>query len=378
MSAAQAAEAMRTGWQRAAAEHGVPLDIDVQPLSDGGPGFASVLSGALAADAGRHVEVPGPTGRLLRMDVPLVRRRDGSVEAVLESAACIGLDLLAPAERNPEATSTAGLGVALGTMVDAGLRRVVVGLGGSGTVDGGAGLLGALGARAWDGSGREVDLRAGGAVLVDVRTLDLTGARARVGEVEIVVGCDVDVPLTGPSGAARGFAPQKGADAAAVERLAQALESWGRAGDAVGGDRDRVSERPGAGAAGGLGFALALLGAELRAGAELVAEAVDLPGRIARADLVVTGEGCLDWQSRRGKVAAAVAGLALRTATPVLVLAGRIELGRREMAAMGIAAAHGLVETPSAHTGSPADLADLAARTATRFLPARNIAPPGA
>jgi glycerate kinase len=262
--------------------------------------------------------------------------------------------------------------------LDRGATRVVVGLGGSATNDAGAGLLAALGAtaRAADGSDATASLAAGGGALAGISEVDLAPARRRVAGVRLVLASDVDNPLLGLRGATNGFGRQKGADDAALMRLEGALESVAAA----------VGRRPdgkdpavalGAGAAGGLGYALLHLGADREPGIATVLSTVGLSERIAGADLVVTGEGSFDWQSLRGKVVSGVAAAALDQGRGCVVLAGRVEVGRREYAATGVSAAYAVVDDlrdrgldPDLALREPAEhlaaLAERAARTWSR------------
>ena len=234
---------------------------------------------------------------------------------MIECADPIGLALLARDERDPLRTSTAGLAAPLLAAVAAGARRLVVALGGSATCDGGLGLLVALGARAADADGRL--LRGTGGELERLAALDLAGVDARVRDVELVGAVDVDAPLTGPRGAARVFAPQKGADAVAVERLEAGLARLaGLAGGAA--------ELPGAGAAGGLGLALLLLGGRLDPGADLVMDATGFDGALAGASLCLTAEGRVDASSAQGKTVARVAARCREAGVPCAVIGGAL------------------------------------------------------
>ncbi len=357
MSAVEAAEAMAAGWRRSA-----PGDeLELRPLSDGGPGFVDVLGSVL----------PGRTVPVATTD-PLGRPTVGAVllvgdTAYVESAQATGLHLLTPAERDPLWTGTAGLGVLLAAAVECGARTVVVGLGGSATNDAGAGLLAALGVELLDAAGAA--LPPGGLALAGLDRVEgvpqLRGAR-------LVAATDVDNPLCGPHGATAVFGPQKGLRPADTDRLDAALARWAEvmARDLPGVPAG-LAELPGAGAAGGLGAALFALGGTRRAGLDVVAEAVGLPATVGAADLVLTGEGSFDFQSLRGKVTGGVAGVAAAAGVPCLVLAGQVSVGRREAAAAGIEAAYavadqaGSIEAAMAH---PADrLADLAARVAGQW-----------
>ena len=239
--------------------------------------------------------------------------------------------------------------------VDAGVSTVVVGLGGSGSNDGGAGLLAALGASA------DVPLDAGGAALDGVTSVEVAEARDRVGSVRLVAASDVDNPLTGLFGATKTFGPQKGI----VEERLPVVDGWLEQ-YAAALDR-RLALEKGAGAAGGLGYALLLLGATREPGIALVAEAVGLRDRARAADLVVTGEGAFDYSSRAGKVPHGVATVAEEALRPCVVLAGKVLIGSREMRALGIESAYSLVDLVGeerAFAEPAAALRELAARTA--------------
>ncbi len=346
LSAVEAAAAMATGWARRA-----PADELVQvPMSDGGPGFVDVLHAALGGDL-QAVTVSDPYGA----PTPATILRVGAT-AYVESAQAVGLHLTRPEDRDPERASTRGLGDLLRHAVDGGATRLVVGLGGSATNDGGAGLLAALGATAVGGR-----LDAGPEGLADLASVEIGPARERVGDLELVVASDVDNPLLGITGATKTYGPQKGVS---EERLVT-VDGWLQRYAEVT-DRKLASER-GAGAAGGLGFALMLLGAVRRPGVQLVAEAVRLGDRLEGADLVLTGEGAFDFSSRSGKVPYGVAEIATRHLVPCVALAGRVLVGSREMRALGVESAYAMVDLVGEERslGAPAEaLADLAERTA--------------
>jgi glycerate kinase len=344
LTAAEAAEAVRDGWNRTAPDDACEL----LPLSDGGPGFVEVLHASLGGDL-LAATVPGPLGEPTPAGV-LLHEGTGYVEC----AQAAGLHLLDPADRDPSATTTYGVGELIALAVDAGATRVVVGLGGSATNDGGAGALAALGATP------DEPMRRGGAALADVPAVDLSAAQDRLRGVELVIASDVDAPLLGDSGASHGFGEQKGADRATRERLEEAMRAWATTTD--GG----VAVRPGAGAAGGLGFGLMLLGATRVPGAQLAVDATRLAERAAECDLLISGEGAFDWQSLRGKVVAGVARVGLETGRPVVVLAGRVEVGRRELSNAGIDSAYAVGDLDRGEQGHTAadGLRALAARVA--------------
>jgi glycerate 2-kinase len=333
LSASQAAEAIKVGWLRAA-----PGDeVIVRPLADGGPGFVDVLHDALGGRL-HALTVSGPLGD----PVPALWLEHAGTGYVEAAAAC-GLHLVpGDARRAGDATSR-GVGELLAAVRDAGLRRAVVGLGGSASTDGGAGLLAALGAVPVDASG--VALPDGGAALV--RCAGLAGL-PRLGAIELVAATDVDNPLLGPQGAARVFGPQKGAGGDTVTELDAALGVFAEVLAAALG-RD-VRDEPGAGAAGGLGAALLALGASRQSGAALVRALSGLDAALDGAGLAVTGEGSFDWQSLRGKLVTMVAAAAAERGVACLVLAGQVSVGRREAAAAGVEQAYAVAD----HAGSAA------------------------
>lgn len=352
LTATEAAQAIASGWRSAAPQD----DLTLLPLSDGGPGFVTALSAAIDGEI-VPVGVRGPLGDTA-IGMLLVSDRT----AYVESAHGCGLALVPPDRRDPLRASTYGVGQLIGAAIDSGARTIVVGLGGTASTDGGAGMLAALGARARDADGAEVPLDSGGAALATVARVDLTPARARLGDVEIIAASDVEAALLGDEGAARGYAPQKGADPQEVDTLEEALAAIARACQAP-----SLAESPGAGAAGGLGFGLLLLGARMRSGIEVMREAAGLDAVIADTDLVVTGEGAFDWQSLRGKAVVGVAGAAVEAGRPVLVIAGRVEVGRREYAAVGITEAHAIGGDPSTPAQAAMALAECAAHVARQW-----------
>ncbi len=320
LSAAQAAEAMAAGWARTS-----PDDVlDLAPMSDGGPGFVDVLHASLGGEL-VATTCRGPYGEPTPGAV-LVVDEIGYVE----SAQACGLHLCDPAR--VEEAGTVGVADLVIAAIAAGVSTVVVGLGGSGTNDGGAGLLAGLGASA------DVRLDHGVSGLSGVSTVDLAPARAAVAGVSLVLAGDVDSPLTGLLGATRTYGPQKGVVEERLPTLDAILEEW-----AVACHR-RIALDKGAGAAGGLGYALLLLGATREPGIALVADAVDLAGRAALADLVLTGEGAFDFSSRAGKVPFGVAEVATAAIRPCVALAGQVHVGAREMRALGIESAYSMVD----------------------------------
>jgi glycerate 2-kinase len=350
LSAVEAAAAIAEGWSRRS-----PGDELVRvPMADGGPGFCDVLHATLGGDL-LAVTVTGPYGDTVPASVLVV---DGT--AYVESAQACGLHLTPRPERDPERATTRGVGELVAAAADAGARRVVVGLGGSATNDGGAGLLAGLGAAG------DATLDAGPVALAGVTRVDLGPARARVQGVEIVAASDVDNPLLGLRGATNVFGPQKGVADDHLHALDSALEALAQATDR------RTADGKGAGGAGGLGFGLLLLGATRVSGVELVADAVGLRAHAEAADLVVTGEGAFDFQSRSGKVAYGVAEVAGRALRPCIALAGQVLVGAREMRAMGVESAYSVLDLVGEEEafGRPREsLARLAERVARTWSP---------
>ena len=342
LTAVQAAEAIATGWRR----HSPDDELDLAPMADGGPGFVDVLHTALGGSL-EAVTVSGPHGD----PVPAVVLRVGET-AYVESAQAAGLHLV---DGDPETATSRGVGELVLAAVDGGATTVVVGLGGTGTNDGGAGMLAALGATS-DGV-----LDAGPSSLASVTSVDLGPARARLDGVTLVAASDVDSPLTGLFGATKTFGPQKGIGEDRIAEVDGWLEAFATATDR------RTSLDKGAGAAGGIGYALLLLGATREPGIDLVVSAVSLAERARAADLVVTGEGAFDFSSRSGKVPYGVAELASQALVPCIALAGQVLIGSREMRALGVESAYSMAELVGEERamGAPAEsLAELAERTA--------------
>ena len=336
LPAAGAATAMALGVRAA-----LPTArVDVVPLADGGDGTLAALGAA--GYARRPVITRGPLGVPA---VSAVARRGGT--RVVELAASCGIALLPPGTRAPMTSTTHGLGDAIAAALDDDGDELVVCLGGSASTDGGTGLLVALGARLLDSAGAPVP--AGGAGLGRIARVDLSGLDPRLARCRVVVATDVRSPLLGPDGAAAAFGPQKGASPAQVGELERGLATWASAlAEATGTD---AADRPGAGAAGGAGLAvIAALHGEVVSGAGFVHGALGLAGRIADADLVVTGEGRLDRTSLLGKGVGEVARLASAGGVPVLAVCGQVALADRDARAAGVTTTVDLV----AHAGDAA------------------------
>jgi glycerate kinase len=334
-SAAAVAKALSVGWRRVFAD----AEIICVPMADGGEGTVDAL---IAATGGTEiaVQVTDPLGK------PVVAKYgflgDGAT-AVIEMAAASGLPRVPPEERDPRVTTTYGTGELLRDALDRGAKRIILGIGGSATNDGGAGMAQALGFSLLDGDGLE--LPRGGAALARLARIDLRKKHARLEECRILVACDVTNPLCGPQGASLVYGPQKGATEAVALQLDVALEHYGRVLERQLGVS--VVELPGAGAAGGLGAGLvAFAGAQLRPGVELVAEACGLAGRMEGANLIITGEGRLDGQTAHGKTPAGVARIAKRQGIPVIAVAGALGAGYEELYEHGIDAVFSICQGP--------------------------------
>jgi glycerate kinase len=306
------------------------------PVADGGDGslaaFEAVGFERIALNA------TGATGQT----VPTWYVRRGE-DAVVELAEVAGLARMGspPAPLAPLTATSRGLGELIAHALDAGCTRVLVGIGGSASTDGGLGLVQALGARVRDASGAEVG--PGGAGAATAVTLDLTGLHPGLAAARIEVACDVDNPLTGPEGAAAVYGPQKGAHPDQVLQLDAALAHWADVVAAATGHDRRAA--PGAGAAGGVGFAaVAILGATLLPGAQLMLDQLGFHDALAVADLVVTGEGSLDDQTLRGKAPAAVAAAGRAAGVPVIAVAGRCLLDTARLQAAGFDGVYTLLD----------------------------------
>lgn len=325
LTAAKVAQAIETGLKQV-----LPNAECVKvPVADGGEG---TLQSLVDATRGRLIEVPvtGPMGETVQACFGLLG--DGET-AVIEMARASGIELVPADQRNPLVSTTRGTGDLILSALDHGIKRMIVGIGGSATNDGGAGMMQALGVRLLDSTGEE--LPCGGAALSKLCNIDTREMDKRLQTIEFIAACDVDNPLTGTNGASAVFGPQKGASPEMVEQLDQALKHYARILERdLGKD---VEQQPGAGAAGGMGAALlAFLDAELKPGIDIVMEAVDLAGNMTGADLVITGEGRIDGQTAQGKTPVGVARIAKQFNLPVIALAGSAGSGVEAVYERGI------------------------------------------
>ncbi|MEU6243827.1 glycerate kinase [Streptomyces sp. NPDC047024] len=333
--------------------------VEALPVADGGDG---TVDAALAAGfERREVRVAGPLGE--PVGAAFAVRGD---TAVVEMAEASGLRLLPEGVRAPLTASTYGSGELLRAALDAGARTIVFGVGGSATTDGGAGMLMALGAQLLDGDGKPV--APGGGALADLARADLSGLDPRLASVDLVLAGDVDNPLTGPQGAAAVYGPQKGATPDDVTLLDAALAHYVTVlATDVGPRAADLTTFPGAGAAGGLGYAALLLGARFRPGIEVVLDTLGFAAALERADLVITGEGSLDDQTLHGKAPAGVAAAARAAGKQVVAVCGRLTLPPAALRNAGITHAYPLTSLEPDETICQAQAGPLLERLAAHL-----------
>jgi len=306
------------------------ITVTEVPMADGGEG---TVEAALAAgyEPVRRT-VTGPLGRPVEATYAY---DPGARSAVIEMALASGLALTDATDAHARDATSRGTGELLAHALDAGARHVVLGVGGSASTDGGAGMMRALGAKLYDEAGRE--LPEGGAALARLARADLTALHPGIGRAQIVLAADVDNPLLGQGGAAAVYGPQKGAEARTVAELDAALATWARVLTEAGHAGPGAEREPGAGAAGGVGYAaIALLGARRQAGVDVILDLTGFADKVAGADLVITGEGSLDDQSLHGKTPVGVAQAAARAGVTTVAVAGRTNLTRAQVRAAGI------------------------------------------
>ncbi|MFI5715124.1 glycerate kinase [Nocardia sp. NPDC051750] len=345
------------------------VHIDLAPIADGGEGTAAMLAGTTGGIL-RDLDVVGPVNIPVRAQwARLGAAAPGT--AVVEVAAAAGLRHVPRELRDPGVTTTFGVGQLIGAALDSGAGTIVVGCGDSGTCDGGAGALQALGARILDAAGREIG--SGGYELARAARLDLSGLHPRLARAEIVVAGNPHNLLCGPRGVARVFGPQKGATPAQVEALSSALDNWAAVLERDGRAGSDLRTGPMTGASGGIGAGLAGgLGARLRSRFDALLDSgltgADLDRRIARADLVVTAEGAIDLQTPHGKVPAEIARRARLHGVPVVALAGSLGEGAPLVHEVGIGAIASIIPVPMALADAVADAERLLTDAAERMM----------
>ena len=336
LNALNAALAMRRGVQRVYPDS----LIDMIPMADGGEGTVEAI---LCAVRGEKIKiaVTDPLGRSIGAAYALI---DEGETAIIEMAAASGLTLLSNQERNPRVTSTQGTGILIRNALDRGVKKILLGIGGSATNDGGAGLAVALGVKLLDAQGNE--LPQGGAALANLVNIDMSGLDPRLAKVQIEVACVVQNPLCGPEGASVVYGPQKGANPEDIRVMDTALQNFGEVLSGVAGTN--LLELAGGGAAGGLGAGVVgFLGAKLRPGSQMVLEVANADEKIKHADLVLTGEGRTDFQTAYGKVPVGVSALAQKYSVPVLVISGSVEGFPDFLADVGVASCFSVAEGPA-------------------------------
>ncbi|MDQ6420413.1 glycerate kinase [Paenibacillus sp. LHD-117] len=321
------------------------------PIADGGEGTVDAIVNATGGQL-HQVEVLGPLGEPVTATFGVMG--DGQT-AVVEMASASGLLLIAKDRLNPLRTTTYGTGQLIQAALDQGCRRIVIGIGGSATNDGGAGMAQALGVRFFNDQGSELSY--GGGELISLSRVDVSGLDPRVADCEIIVASDVTNPLCGPEGASFVFGPQKGATPEMAQRLDDGLRNYGRViHERLGID---VRNVPGAGAAGGLGAGLiAFLSARMSRGIDIVLEAIEFEKRVQEADLVITGEGRTDSQTAFGKAPAGVAALAKKYNKPVICVSGGISLDTKALHEAGIDVIIGATQSPMSLEEAMANASD--------------------
>ncbi|WP_077799325.1 glycerate kinase [Streptomyces sp. JHA26] len=355
LTAVEVAERVAAGLRRIVPD----VDVEALPVADGGDG--TVAAAVAAGFERREVRVAGPLGD--EVTAAFALRGD---TAVVEMAEASGLQRLPAGVLAPLTASTYGSGELLRAALDAGARTIVFGVGGSATTDGGAGMLSALGARFLRGDGEPV--APGGGGLADVASADLSGLDPRLADVELVLASDVDNPLTGPKGAPAVYGPQKGASPEDVETLDAALAHFAKVLEGpVGARAAEHAASPGAGAAGGIGYGALLIGARFRAGIEVMLDVLGFAPALARADLVITGEGSLDEQTLHGKAPAGVAAAARSAGKEVVAVCGRLALPAEALGRAGIRRAYPLTDVEPDVAKCIADAGPVLERVAERI-----------
>jgi len=334
LDAFEAAKAMKEGIENIFKD----CIFELIPMADGGEGTSEVIISAQKGEF-KKVKVTGPLGKEIESKYGYIKNQE---KAVIEVAAACGLELVDMGDRNPLYTTTYGVGEMILDALNMGAKHFIIGLGGSATNDGGLGMLQALGAKAYDKNGKSVGL--GGKELAKIERIDLSSLDSRLKNITIEVACDVENPLVGTNGATYTFGPQKGADTDILEELEKGMINYSKAIKRA--CNIDVSNIPKAGAAGGLGGALLLLGCELVKGIEMVLKHTCFEDRVKDADYIFTGEGSIDAQTKYGKTIAGIAKIAKKYNVPTIVLAGRVGDDIGELYDMGVTSVFGIVDRP--------------------------------
>lgn len=337
------------------------IEVIKVPMADGGEGTVRAL---VDATGGRIIEtvVSDP---LMRKITAFYGILGDNRTAVIEMSAASGLPLLSESERNPEITTTYGTGELILHALDMGCDKLIIGLGGSATNDGGEGMAKALGIKFLDRYGNDIGL--GGGCLNKLESIDMSGIDKRVYKCKIIAACDVDNPLCGVNGASHVFGPQKGASPEVVKKLDSNLLHYGKIIEAA--TNRKVADTEGAGAAGGLGAALlAFLNAGLKRGIDIVTEIVDLENKVKGCDLVITGEGMIDFQTAYGKTPYGVAKIASKYGIPVIAIAGSIGKDAHILYKKGFTSIFSIADKPMTLEESISNCSELLEKTSENIM----------
>jgi glycerate kinase len=337
LSASEAASAIAQGWQDFAPE----TQVTLIPISDGGFGFLDSISCALSLKT-EPVVVRGMLGQVIPVEYAFDQQT-----AYIEVAQPIGLHLIQSSSQTAQVVSSYGVGELIKAAIEKGITKIVIGLGGTATSDGGAGALAALGAVAFDSQGIEIDaLEKGTIELLNISRIDLSRVEDLLSNITIEVLTDVENPFLGARGAAKVFSLQKGATEKQIQEIEDSLTHFAQL---IGKRKDGKNPAValGAGAAGGLGFALIRIGAVRSAGIERIISILGLKKAIEQADLVITGEGKFDWQSLDGKAVTGISRTAMSLGKATVVMAGQVEIGRRDWQTIGVSGAFSMADFSS-------------------------------
>jgi len=357
LTSSQVCAAIKRGIEKADES----IDIITIPMADGGEGTVDALMNSLGGSK-IQVWVKDPLFRKIKVQYGIL---DDGITAVIEMASASGLALLSREERNPMNTTTYGTGELIKDALDKGCRKFIIGIGGSATNDGGIGMAAALGARFYDSEGNEIELTGSGLTKLD--SIDLRELDPRVKESSFRVFCDVENPLYGPSGAAYVYGRQKGADDEMIEKLDNGLR---RLSEIIEKDLGKsVASIPGAGAAGGLGAGLmAFLDAKLEKGIDFLMQTICFEERIKDADLIITGEGRMDEQTKYGKTVFGIIKAAKKQEIPVVGICGSIGDGVEELYAEGLSSVFSIVNRPMSLSESIEQAYELLTSTAENVI----------
>lgn len=334
LTAIEVCEAIKEGFLKACNE----FEVEMVPMADGGEGTARVIAANSNGDIKRRKCIDH-MGREVDVEYGII---DDKNIAVLDIASCCGLEMLDKSIRTPMITSSIVVGKMLKYLLDEGYRNFIIGLGGSGTNDGGIGMLTGLGGRFLDENGR--DIKPIGANLISISKIDLSGIDERIFESEIIVACDVSNPMTGKNGATYVFGKQKGATLEELEILETGMKNYV---SMLKNNLDKdIGNIPGSGAAGGLGGAFYLLNGKMKSGIELIFEVSNFEKKVKECHMIVTGEGAIDFQTQFGKTIDGVGKLSKKYNKPLIVLTGTIGEKVEELYDLGITSIFSIIDKP--------------------------------